>query len=343
MSELTNWINVLVTSSAADVSTKAESLRAFTDDLIHYVNEESGAHWKAGRSKKFRNVEEAKRFLGAHLESQALRHSRRKTISHDFNVDALPESFDAREKWPNCTTIGEIRDQSGCGSCWAFGAVEAMSDRICIHSNGKVNVRLSARYLLSCCHTCGSGCEGGFPSVAWDYWTVSGIVTGGSMEQQTGCQPYPFPTCSHHGEGQRPPCPEEDYETPECLTECQKGYPKKFADDKYFGRTSYNVPDTEKDIMYELMKNGPMEAAFLVFEDFLNYKEGIYHHVAGRYLGGHAVRLLGWGVENGTKYWLLANSWNEDWGEQGFFRIMRGTDECGIESQLVAGMPQKKA
>ena len=46
--------------------------------------------------------------------------------------------------------------------------------------------------------------------------------------------------------------------------------------------------------------------------------EGVYKHVTGSVLGGHAVKLLGWGVENGTKYWLLANSWNTDWGENGW-------------------------
>ncbi|KAA3671717.1 cathepsin B, partial [Paragonimus westermani] len=91
--------------------------------------------------------------------------------------------------------------------------------------------------------------------------------------------------------------------------------------------------------MYELLTNGPLEVTFRVYEDFGNYKEGIYHHVAGEHKGNHAVRLLGWGVENGTKYWRLANSWNEDWGEKGFFRIVRGTDECGIESEAVAGLP----
>lgn len=44
---------------------------------------------------------------------------------------------------------------------------------------------------------------------------------------------------------------------------------------------------------------------------------GVYKYVEGSYLGGHAVKLLGWGLENGTKYWLLANSWNSDWGDNG--------------------------
>ncbi|KAF7248424.1 hypothetical protein EG68_09350 [Paragonimus skrjabini miyazakii] len=332
-----------MTSGAAKLSSKATSLRSFTDDLIRYVNEESCAHWKAGPSNRFRNVKEAKRFLGARREGQALRNARRTTISHDLDKDALPESFDARENWPNCTSIGEIRDQSSCGSFWALGAVEAMSDRICIHSNGKVDVRLSARDLLSCCATISSGCEGGYPGEAWDYWKRIGIVTGGSMEQQTGCQPYPFPTCSHHGKGHYPPCPDELYDTPKCVRKCQEEYSKEYADDLYFADSSYNVQNREEDIMLELMNNGPVEVDFDVYEDFLNYNEGIYQHVAGKFVSGHAIKLLGWGVENGTKYWLLANSWNEDWGESGFFRVLRGTDECGIESEVVAGIPKKTA
>lgn len=67
---------------------------------------------------------------------------------------------------------------------------------------------------------------------------------------------------------------------------------------------------------------------------------GVYQHVAGSALGGHAIRILGWGVENGTPYWFIANSWNSDWGDNGYFRILQGKDECGIESSISAGLPR---
>lgn len=90
--------------------------------------------------------------------------------------------------------------------------------------------------------------------------------------------------------------------------------------------------------MHELSTNGPMEASFTVYEDFLAYKSGVYHHVTGSALGGHAVKIMGWGTENGTPYWLVANSWNEDWGDKGFFKIRRGSNDCGFESGIVGGM-----
>ena len=69
------------------------------------------------------------------------------------------------------------------------------------------------------------------------------------------------------------------------------------------------------------MTNGPVEAAFTVYEDFLAYKTGVYTHTSGQALGGHAIRILGWGVENGTPFWEVANSWNEDWGNQGTYSV----------------------
>lgn len=66
-----------------------------------------------------------------------------------------------------------------------------MSDRICIHSKGEVNAHLSAENLVSCCYTCGFGCNGGFPGAAWSHWVKKGIVTGGNYNSsQVSCPQF---------------------------------------------------------------------------------------------------------------------------------------------------------
>ena len=80
-----------------------------------------------------------------------------------------------------------------------------------------------------------------------------------------------------------------------------------------------------------------MEGAFTVYEDFFNYKSGVYQHVSGGVAGGHAIKVLGFGVENGVAYWLCANSWGPSWGMQGFFKIKQG--DCGINQQMYACTP----
>ena len=74
----------------------------------------------------------------------------------------------------------------------------------------------------------------------------------------------------------------------------------------------------------------------------MNYKSGVYRYLTGSYLGGHAIKLIGWGYdeEAKAKYWIAVNSWNDGWGEKGTFRILKGEDECGIESEIVAGTPK---
>lgn len=56
----------------------------------------------------------------------------------------------------------------------------------------------------------------------------------------------------------------------------------------------------------------------------MSYKSGIYERHSWIPMGGHAVKIVGWGVENGTNFWIVANSWGETWGENGFFRIKMG-------------------
>lgn len=103
------------------------------------------------------------------------------------------------------------------------------------------------------------------------------------------------------------------------------------------GVSAYAVPKNAASIQAEIYANGPVEAAFSVYEDFYKYKSGVYKHTAGKYLGGHAIKIIGWGTESGSPYWLVANSWGVNWGESGFFKIYRGDDQCGIESAVVAG------
>ena len=64
----------------------------------------------------------------------------------------LPDEYDPRTAYPKCESLREVRDQANCGSCWAFGAVEAMSDRICIASGQTDQRRVSAQNLLACCY-----------------------------------------------------------------------------------------------------------------------------------------------------------------------------------------------
>jgi len=234
-----------------------------------------------------------------------------------------PESYDPRDVYPYCKSMNMIRDQAWCGSCWAFGAVSSLSDRHCI-KEGK-DVILSSEDMLACS---GAGsCNGGSPYSAYNYWVKTGVVT-------ELCSPYSFESCDHHIPGSKNPCPSGYGPTPKCNKTCQNG--AQWDADKHKGSKVYSV-DGEQNIMAELSMNGPCEATIAVYDDFLVYTSGVYHHVSGSLVGYHAIKLMGYGLAGDTKYWLLANSWNEHWGEKGYFRMLRGNDECGVESDIVCG------
>lgn len=209
-----------------------------------------------------------------------------------------------------------------------------MTDRHCIHSGGEDNFHYSTQDLLTCCKKCGYGCSGGYPTIAFMHWIFKGIVSGGIYGSNKGCQPYQIEPCAHHIVSDRPNCT-DIIETPECTLECQSNYEIPYKSDLKKSKEIYNVIEIDN-IKKEIVKNGPVEATFTVYEDFLQYKSGIYQHEYGNKIGGHAIKILGFGIENGVEYWLCANSWNTDWGEKGFFKIK--TRECCIECHVISGI-----
>ena len=90
-------------------------------------------------------------------------------------------------------------------------------------------------------------------------------------------------------------------------------------------------------MMSDIYLNGPIQATFLMENDLYGYESGIYQcSTDGGDLGGHATIAVGWGEENGIKYWIVQNSWGADWGEGGHVKIRRGINTCGIESNADA-------
>jgi cathepsin B len=69
-----------------------------------------------------------------------------------------------------------------------------------------------------------------------------------------------------------------------------------YLGDKWFAKTIYGVGSLPSKIQTEIMTKGPVQAMFTVYSDFLSYKSGVYHHVTGQELGGHSVKIVGWGV-----------------------------------------------
>mmetsp|Transcript_41835 Transcript_41835/g.131110 ORF Transcript_41835/g.131110 Transcript_41835/m.131110 type:complete len:321 (-) Transcript_41835:122-1084(-) len=298
------------------------------------------------REENGRNVTEIQKLLGTVVGEDAVVLPPKVGAAHGL-LGKLPENFDSRKNWPDCKdVIGLVRDQSDCGSCWAFGSTEALNDRRCI-AYGEKEI-LSPQMTASCCSglRCygSNGCNGGQPSGAWNFFKTKGVVTGGLYGDKNSCYPYAFESCAHHVDSDTlPSCDDvcqgqDECSTPQCESSCtNEGYGKAFDDDRHYAKSAYSLSG-EDDIMADIYKYGPVTAALTVYDDFPSYKSGVYERSAGaRPLGGHAVEIIGWGVEDGKKYWLVKNSWNPTWGFGGLFKILRGEDHCGIESQISAG------
>lgn len=344
---------VAASAFALAASTKIEAAdhttQAVREELISAVNEKATT-WKAARPIKFNNatVADVKKMLGTVLPHEEGFYEPAEKTLFATESTTIPTDFDVRTNWPECSSVtGLVRDQSNCGSCWAFGSTEAFNDRHCIATGDSTTI-LAPEDTNACCSgfkcAFSMGCNGGQPSGAWKWFASTGVSSGGDWADNgkgTTCKPYSMQSCAHHVD---PPagmvaCDTlgDTYKTPECTDSCyESGYATPYTADKLKAKSEYSVKGTEN-MQKELMEHGTLSVSLTVYEDFEAYSSGVYQHVTGKSLGGHAIKMVGWGVDNGTPYWTCVNSWNDSWGENGQFRILRGSDECGIESGVVAG------
>jgi len=309
------------------------------DDIVEKVNSNSNSTWTAGLNNHG-TIEDVKALCGTYLKGHPeYKESNLEPLEYSAEVlAALPASFDLRTEHANCTVIGTIRDQSACGSCWAFGSVESFEDRRCIAlGEDKAFSPLD----VGACSGAGNGCSGGQPTEALEWMASTGVVSGGDYDSDdTGksCQPYGFAPCAHHvpPSAKYPACPSAEYRM-KCSRKCtDKKFAGTMASDRQKGKKAFSS-ESVKQMQAALQDGGTLSVAFTVYADFETYKSGVYKHTTGSALGGHAVSFIGWGTMDSTDYWLVKNSWNEQWGDGGTFKIVRGTNECGIEDE-VAGI-----
>ena len=174
-------------------------------DEINQLHHEGKVSWKAGRNGKFYGAKasEVRKTLGTIVDPDWVE----MLPSYHYTKTGSgtpPTNFDSRDQWPQCTNIGEVRDQANCGSCWAFGTTEAFNDRYCILS-GKTFL-LSTADTAGCCKgvACGfsDSCNGGQIGSPYNFFKDTGIVSGGlKADVPKTCYPYTMDKCNHHESG----------------------------------------------------------------------------------------------------------------------------------------------
>jgi cathepsin B len=303
--------SAIVLTAAASASAMKVTGTSLVNDQTHidYINSVATT-WTAGVNEKFNGMtyNDVRGLASAGL-SHISKHM--DTLLPEIKVESVPAAFESYTQWSGL--VHPIRDQAYCGSCWAFSSSEAFSDRVSIAA-GKLTPVLSPQDMVAC-DSRDYGCDGGYLNRAWNYIKNTGLVTD-------DCMPY------SSGSGKEGPC----------LKKCADG--SQFIKTKAETVGSINGPSA---MQAEIMTHGPIQVAFNVFQSFFSYKKGVYQKLDTEIQaeGGHAVKMVGWGTENGTDYWTVANSWGATWGMDGFFKIRRGSNECDIETDgpPYAGLP----
>jgi len=200
--------------------------------------------------------------------------------------------------WRKRGAVTHVKNQAQCGSCWSFSTTGGIEGQWFLA--GHKLVSLSEQELVSC-DTIDSGCKGGIMQNAF-HWLLSekngSIVTAAS---------YPYVS----GEGQVPAC--------DCC-----------GDKKFGAQISgfVNVKKTEQAMGDWVYANGPLSIA-VDASSWKMYSGGIMTNCASKQVD-HGVLIVGFNDAAETPYWIVKNSWGPGWGEEGYIRVEKGTDQCLI-------------
>jgi cathepsin X len=122
---------------------------------------------------------------------------------------------------------------------------------------------------------------------------------------------------------------------------CEPGKPCYVPDEYYiYGVDEYNTVSGEEAMMQEIYQRGPIACGIAVPDALEDYTGGIFEDTTGDMEIVHDVSVVGFGEENGVKYWTVRNSWGTHFGESGFFRVVRGKNNIAIESDCAWATPK---
>lgn len=280
----------------------------------------------------------------------------------------LPSEFDGRVVWRDY--IEPIRTQGLCGSCYAFATTFVLSSRLAIYSKGKYKYQLSPSKMIFCSNPIEVKEDDERPEedliketlnkdLPFDYTTPRSIIRKNVMScsGETLISAWQFlyrfgvPTdeCLGYGDNRNETLVNmtlTDVVDKSCVDAlganmdvCLDGE-KKMISHRAGGY--YNIASKDEyEIRRDIYHWGPCCSGFVIYEDFLDWDGfGIYEwDGVSDVVGGHAIVLMGWGEENGKKYWIVRNSWGKEWGDKGYFKILRGVNHCEIEENVFTGIP----
>ncbi|EQC37066.1 hypothetical protein SDRG_05293 [Saprolegnia diclina VS20] len=252
--------------------------------------------------------------------------------------NVLPTAFD----WCEQGVCGPSWNQhvpQYCGSCYLHGALSQAQDRIKIMHAKKgftgADVMLGRQSFLNCApgHNISNGCDGGEGIDVWRFMSDYGLP-------DETCLPYNATDYAKYT-WTNGTCPPEGYcmncmYTPESPKVAQCFPVTKMV---RYRAASYGNIKGEHAMMKELL-NGPITCGIACSDGFtFNYSAGIFNDTTGFMDVDHDVEIVGYGEEDGVKYWHIRNSWGTYWGENGFFKIVRGSNNLGIESDCTFVVP----